>query len=302
MGMNKNLYVATNAEGVETTATGEIAWTLPRVGAAVITPGDVVRAPAGGELVLRRPVALLEALDERIFAAEAVDRADNRSETVTARSARLTAETPWGVDGAAHFALDCATHSLGAAAATALPDGSTLGDVVAEARVILDHTNPDGEERLGMLARFAALRRLRRLGSEVGDASLARMSRDLGDDLDALDDPAWTTLAACSEAVLAALEALRHLAMPRYARTREDPLDEHQAEAPSTPRALIPTPWGPITLGAEHHSPYQPAWAAARDAAARARESAADAGGPGAATAERAYQAALLERILAGRD
>ncbi|MGP8066297.1 MAG: hypothetical protein ACLP81_07970, partial [Acidimicrobiales bacterium] len=76
MGMNENLYVATNAEGVETTATGEITWTLPRVGAALITPGDVVRAPAGGELVLRRPVALLEALDERIFAAEAAERAD----------------------------------------------------------------------------------------------------------------------------------------------------------------------------------------------------------------------------------
>ncbi len=300
--MNENLYVPTNAEGVEMTATGEIAWALPRASDTTTSPGDVVHAVSGGRLVLRRPAALLEALDERIFAAEAIEGADDRAERVAAQSARLTAETAWGVDGAARFALDCAAHSLGAAAATALPDGSTLGDVVAEARVILDHTNPDGAERLGMLTRFAALRRLRRLGSEVGDASLARMSHDLGDDLDALDDPAWTTLAACSEAVLAALEALRHLAMPRYARTREEPLDEHQAEAPSTPRALIPTPWGPIALGAEHHSPYQPAWAAARDAAARARESAADTGGPGAATAERTYQAALLERILAGRD
>ena len=102
--------------------------------------------------------------------------------------------------------------------------------------------------------------------------------------------------------MLAALEALRHLAMPRYVRSREDPLDEHPTDAPSTGRAIIPTPWGPIVLGAEHRSPYEPAWAAARDAAMRARESAAGDQGPATEHAERAFQADRLERILLGRE
>jgi hypothetical protein len=300
--MNKQLYVATNAEGVEEAASGAVPWSLPRLGGDRTLPGDVTAPPEGGELVLYRLAALLEALDERIFFAEPVGESDDRVDTVGAQSARLTSETVWGVETAARFALDCAAHVLGEAASTALPDGSTLGDVVGEARVILDRTNPAGEERLGWLARLAALRRLRRLGSELGDVTLARLSGDLGSDLDALDDPAWTTIAACSEAVLAALEALRHLAMPRYVRSREDPLDEHPTDAPSTGRAIIPTPWGPIVLGAEHRSPYEPAWAAARDAAMRARESAAGDQGPATEHAERAFQADRLERILLGRE
>ena len=154
-----------------------------------------------------------------------------------------------------------------------------------------------------MLARFAALRRLRRLGSEVGDASLARMSRDLGDDLDALDDPAWTTLAACSEAVLAALEALRHLAMPRYRaapgrshstsirpkhRARHAPSSRHRgARSPSGP-STIP----PINPPGQRRATPRPAPGSRRLTP----------GTPGPPPPSRAYQAALLERILAGRD
>ena len=216
-------------------------------------------------------MALLEALDERIFAAEAAERADDRSETVSARSARLTAETAWGVDGAARFALDCAAHSLGAAAPTAFPDGSTLGDVVAEARVILDQTNPDGEERLGMLARFAGGAGC--AGSAPsGDASLAdRRPRERPRQA---RRPRLDDARGGSEAVLAALEALRP-SRCRATRTREEPLDEHQGR--SAEHAARPLPRhrrGRIVLGAEHHSPGLPAAAAARDAAARARESA----------------------------
>ena len=132
--MNKQLYVATNAEGVEQTASGAVLWGLPRPGGDRILPGEVTAAPEGGELVLYRPAALLEALDERIFVAEPVGETDDRVDTAGARAARLTSETAWGVETAARFALDCAAHVLGAAASTALPDGSTLGDVVAEAR------------------------------------------------------------------------------------------------------------------------------------------------------------------------
>jgi hypothetical protein len=298
--MDDHLYVATNAGGIEQTATGEIHWSLPAVAGGTTSPGEPTRPPSG-ELVLRRATALLDALDERIFLTEPIDEAHDAGDTVVAWSARLTAETAWGVYGAARFALECAAHVLGDAATTTLPDGSTLGEVVAQARVILERSSPEGEQRLGLLARFAAVRRLRRLGSELGDVSLATLSEDLGSDLDVLDDPAWTTIAACTEAVLAALEALRHLAMPRYVRSREEVLDEHPADTPSEPSAPIPTPWGPIALGAEHRSPYAPAWAAARDAAERARESAAVDQDPHSVGAERAYQAELLEAILADR-
>ncbi len=300
--MSECLYVATNAEGVETTATGEISWNLPEVTGDTTSPGQPTRPPSG-ELVLRRAAALLDALDQRIFFAEPLETTGETRDMVTAQSARLTAETAWGVEGAARFALDCASHVLDeATAATALPDGSRLGQVVAEARVILDRTSPESEQRLGLLARLAAVRRLHRLGGELGDEALAQLSGDLGSDLDALDDPAWTTIAACSEAVLAALEALRHLAMPRYARSREEAVDEHQAGEPGAPSAVIPTPWGPIALGAEHRSPYEPAWTAAREAAARARESASDGAGPKAEAAERTFQAELLKQALQDGD
>ncbi|MFZ0059224.1 MAG: hypothetical protein WAL35_04165, partial [Acidimicrobiales bacterium] len=73
---------------------------------------------------MRRSVALL---DERMFFAEPMGRADDTGDTVRTASARLTAETAWGVEAAARFALDGASHVLGGVAAAALPDGSTLG-------------------------------------------------------------------------------------------------------------------------------------------------------------------------------
>ena len=88
--------------------------------------------------------------------------------------------------------------------------------------------------------------------------------------------------------------------MPRDARSREEVLDEHPAGPPGVGSSFIPTPWGPIVLGVEHRSPYGPAWAAAREPAARARESAGDIRDPGDKNSERAYQADLLERILRG--
>ena len=116
----------------------------------------------------------------------------------------------------------------------------------------------------GAAGRLDARRRRRRgegdsRPHEPGRRTAARTAR-------ALDDPAWTTIAACSEAVLAALEALRHLAVPRDERSREEVLDEHPASPPGVGSSFIPTPWGPIALGAEHRSPYESAWAAARDA------------------------------------
>ena len=219
---------------------------------------------------------------------------------MTARSARLTSETSWGTAAAARFALECAAHALESAEETKLPDGTELSSIIDEARATLDRASTDGDERLGFLARLAAIRRLRKLGDEVSEAVLATMTTDLGEDVDALDDRAWTSLAACSEAVLAALEALRHVALPRYARSREEAVDEHPRGNPPVNVPIVMTPWGPIGLGAEHQSPYEPAWAEARDAAMRAREAAGDRGGDAAVKAERDFQAELLERILGG--
>jgi hypothetical protein len=93
--MNEHLSVATRADGVETTASGEIAWNLPAASGETTPPGEPTPVP-GGELVLRRSVALLDALDERIFFAEPMGRADDTGDTVRTASARLTAETAWG--------------------------------------------------------------------------------------------------------------------------------------------------------------------------------------------------------------
>lgn len=296
--MAEHLYVATGADGVERALTGEIAWQLPSAGDGKWTPGGAVTASSGA-LVLRRAHSLLEALDERVFHAEALTNARDEDDRVTASTARLTDETAWDVEAAARFALACAAHSLVGAKETSLPDGTDLVDVVAEAAGVLERAGSAGDERLGFLARLAAVRRLRRLRGELSDASLTKMTSDLGEDLDTLDDPAWTQIAACSEAVLAALEALRHVAAPRYVGSREETVDEHPDGAPGT-ASIVMTPWGPVALGAEHRSPYEPAWTEARDAAMRARESAEDRGGKSALNEESIFQATLLEAILEG--
>ena len=142
------------------------------------------------------------------------------------------------------------------------------------------------------------MRRLRRLSESLSDSVLAKTTADLGDDLDTVDDPSWATLAASEEAVLAALEAVRHVALPRYVNSREETVDEHPDDEPPTSNPIFVTPWGPVALGAEHLSPYEPAWAAARDAAMRAREAAHDRGGDAAEKAELTWQAARLEEVL----
>jgi len=296
--MADQLYVATGADGVEHTASGEIAWSLPRQEGDAITPGDPI-AVTSGELVLRRARSLLEGLEERIFQVEGLEGVSDHEDSVTATSARLSKETAWDDEAAARFAIGCAKHSLNEAPSLTLPDGTPLGEIVAEAAHVLESVGADGEERLGFLARISAVRRLRRLRGEVSDASLAQMTRDLGNDLDTLDDPAWVQIAACSEAVLAALEALRHVALPRYVHSREETVDEHPETAPVS-SSIVVTPWGPVALGAEHRSPYEPAWVEARDAATRAREAAEDRGGKSALNAEIGFQAKLLEAILEG--
>jgi hypothetical protein len=294
--MNDHLYVATGAGGVEHTAAGEIAWQLPDE--ATGTPGAETRD--GHPLVLRRAAALLDALDENIYRAEALGELKDSGDRVETTSARLVSKTRWDTVVAASFAIDCAEHALEGTEHLALPDGEELAPILAGARLVLEGDERGSDERLGFLARLAAVRRLRKLRASLSEAVFASTTSDLGDDFDALDDPKWATLAASEEAVLAALEAVRHVALPRYVRSREEAVDEHPGGEPPTSNPLFMTPWGPIAFGAEHQSPYVAAWTAARDAAVRAREAAHDRGGDEAQAAELNWQAGRLEEVLEG--
>lgn len=291
--MTDHLYVATSADGIEHTATGEIAWRLPDAKGA---PGATTTEPE--LLVLRRAAALLDALDEVVYRAEALGDQNDLGDRIETKSARLVAKTRWDTDVAARFAIDCAEHALEGAEHVALPDGEELAPILAGARLVLERDERGPDETLGFLARLAAVRRLRKVRDALSDAVLASTTADLGDDLDAVDDPKWATLAAGQEAVLAALEAVRHVALPRYVRSREEAVDEHPDDQPPTSNPQLMTPWGPIVFGAEHQSPYVAAWVAARDAAMRAREAAQDRGGDEAEAAELAWQASRLEEVL----
>lgn len=294
--MNDHVYVATGADGIEHTASGEVVWQLPDV--ATGAPGTETTAPV--PLVLRRTAALLDALDEHVYRAEAVGENRDLGDRIETTRARLVSKAHWDTDSAARFAIDCAAHALEGAEHLALPDGEELAPILAGARLVLDRDEREPDEHLGFLARLAAVRRLRKVRDSLSGAVLASTTADLGDDLDAVDDPEWATLAASQEAVLAALEAVRHVALPRYVRSREEAVDEHPHDEPPTSNPLVMTPWGPIAFGAEHVSPYVPAWTAARDAAMRAREAAHDRGGGDAEAAELSWQADRLGEVLEG--
>ena len=60
------------------------------------------------------------------------------------------------------------------------------------------------------------------------------------------------------------------------------------------------SPWGNFAVGAEREPTYVPTSLLAKEAARRARETAADREGEAAGTAETAWQVALLESVLGG--
>jgi hypothetical protein len=301
--MTANLYVATDSTGVQHAGGAAVRWHLPTADGAA----EVTTAPEGSTLVLCSATALLDELGDRIYLAEPTAGATDVDADGVARvlAARLLAETSWSVERAAQFALDCAEHVLGDAAGAVLPGGATLGDVIVDARSVLERSSDAAETRLGTLARLWALHRLRRQGEKIGDLAFGTLAEDRVADLDALDDPAWATAATVRDAVLGAVEALRHVALPRHVAASEATyeLAASTGDTPSTPSAPIVTPWGTITVGAEHRRSDEPAWIAARDTASRARDAARDRGGEDADRAELAFQAEQLERLLssAGR-
>jgi hypothetical protein len=294
--MSDQLYVSTDAHGVQRVDEGDVVWGLP---SPIGAPGEVTTGKA--PLVLRDAQALLDDLGERIFLAEPVSDVATADEAgiVVTGTARLLAETAWGVERAAEFALDCAEHVLGDSADAVLPNGATLGAVVADARQVLERSSDAAEKHLGVLARLAAARRLRQRGELLGDLAIEALEDDLTTAMDALDDPAWATVATVRDAVLGAVEAVRHLALPRYIEARERAYEEDSEGADGkreTPAGILMTPWGPITLGAEHQPGYAPAWVAARDTALRARDAVRAQGGDEGT--ERSWQSQRLVELL----
>jgi hypothetical protein len=291
------LYVTTDASGLEHRGGEKIKWPIDLDG------GDAaeVVAPAGTPLVLRRAASLLDVLDEVVFVAHAGDgvvRELDADGAAQVTSARLVRRTAWDEAAAAGFALDCTEHVIGDAATVELPGGHLLGDVLIDARRFLERAaGPD--EHLGLLARLATARRLRRANESVGRVALGLSMEDLRNDLDATLDPAWTTAAAVEDAVLATLEAIRHVALPRYAALREATAnDQASDDGERVDSGVWVTAWGPFLTGAEHESPYLPAALSAREAALRARETVRSRGGGVAEEAERRYQAELLREYL----
>ena len=297
--MSDALYVATDREGIGRALDADVKWDLPTITNGSWTPGEPTISK-GAPLVLRNIASLLDALDEEIFVAEALEKTKDAENpgTVLTKSARLSSKTSWDTEAAAHFALDCAEHVSHDVAEVRLPDGTSLGDVIAQARKVLETLESDDAHNLSLIARLSAARRLRKRGAEIGDFARELLAEDVQSNVNALDDPAYTAMAALVDAVLGAVEAIRSLALPRYVHSREEPIDEHSVgEASSIPRILT-TPWGPIAIGAEHRSPYAPSWAAARDAAGRARDAMIDRSGREAGEKERSWQARRLEGYL----
>ena len=285
-------FVATDADGLQHHDGHRRRWPLPVREGAVWQPGDVVEPDEHGAPVVLDAGQLLDQLGECVFVAEPAGDAG---------AARLVAGTSWSEKEAAAFALDCVEHILenvpGSADAE-LPGGGTLGVIIASARQYLETGAGIDTHRLGLVSRLAAARRLRRESTAIGDAAFAAATQAEGQGLDILSDPAWETLAAARDAVLAAVEAVRHVALPFLA-DRETRRYEAREEHKAADVDQVDTPWGRFAVGGAGPK-YAPSWVAARDAAERSRQAAADLNGPAAGEAECSWQIGrLVERLSA---
>jgi hypothetical protein len=289
-------FVATDETGVERMSGDSIRWTVPSDDGAAIA----LTRPDGLRIVLREPVALLDTLDDVIWIAEPDDgvTATDVDGEFSTHSARLVRRTAWDQTAAARFAIDCAEHAIGRAAEVELPNGQKIADVLAAARAFLDSATDPGTH-LGPLARLATIRRLKRENRLVTDLAYGLSMEDINNELDTTLDAAWTSAASVADSLFAALEALRHLAFPRYVGARENLAVEqgNHHEDDAVPPSILTTPWGAISIGGDHESPYLPAAVAAREAALRAREAVRDRDGADGERAERAWQAERLRAL-----
>lgn len=292
-------YVLTDRLGVQRAPGGGVRWDLTK-GA----PAD--DAHSGGiELVTAE--LLLDRLDERIFLAEAEGPESPGDEpgVVVAARARLVGELAFDASHAAAFALDVCEHAFADEQDLALPRGRNLGAVLSEARAALASADATNAGMFASVARLGRVRHLQRTRAALESAALGVAREDERDDLDLVDDPAWATLAALGEAVLATLEALRHAVAPRLtgALDAEDEriADEHRRSGLGLPTQIVdlPTPWGNLVIGGERMPENPAAQRCAADAADRAVQAVLDRDGPEAAAAERRWQRERLAARLA---
>lgn len=299
--MADRLYLATDRAGIERTDTGARQWAVPtgdadppsgpQMPTPTVDPDDPGNPPAPSVGAVQGLSAdrLLDHLDERIFLLEPAG-----SEGLV-----LVAETSWSPIVAARFALDCLDHAFDNQLDLELPRGTTLGAVLTEARDALEHAGREEQGAFAFVRRLARLRHLRRTRELVGTTTFGLAKEDERDDLDLLDDPAWATLAALGEGLLAASEALRLAVAPRYAHATEDEgRGLSEADEPRFGMLDLQTPWGPLTVGAEKLPAHEPAARSAGEAAERARQAVTDRDGAEAGAVERTWQAVRLESLL----
>jgi hypothetical protein len=285
------LFVPTDRNGRQFHDGEETVWSFPSRaedgdgGTAV--PGAVKQPPASGQVVLLDLDGLLEELGERIFVA-----------TGSGLSPKLVSETAWSLSAAANFALDCAEHVIANAGSVALASGETLADAIAAARRWLQDASGAETGLLARLSRLATLRRLRHQAGEVADAAFDVAIDAEAADEDIFDDPRWTAIAAVRDAVLAAIEAVRHDTFPHISDASSAASESERREGVQSPPTVVDTPWGPFR--STHTSAVVPAWVAATEAAERARQAATDAAGADATASERAWQRDRLAQVLRG--
>jgi len=280
-------FVPTDADGVQRSTGVEVRWPLPTPDGARFEPGAVLDTSGAEEPVLLSSAELLDHLDARVFLAEQVGEG---------RAARLIAPTKWSESVAARFSLDCVGHVLarvGDAASTVLTTGMTLAEVLENADTYLERGTGEDGARFGTFARIAAAHRLKRAGDQIGSAAFAEALRAESADEEVLDDPVWDTLAACRDAVLAVVDAVRHVSAPMLAE-----LDGHGAGGSGKSAGIqsVETPWGAMSVGGGRK--YVASHVAARDAAERARTAIGEVEGPDAEHEELEWQRRRLEELL----
>lgn len=289
------LYVATNADGRQLrVANGGAAdqWPLPDAEAGA--PGERVDA----DVLLFDAEGLLGQLDERIWTAEPLGdtQPGEPAHSVRASAARLVGPTPWGGFAAANFALDCAGHVLGDSADIVLSGGKTVGEALADARQALEGREVAAGGPVVRVRDLALCWRLRREGKSIGDVAFAELAKDLSADVEAMDDPVWTAIAAARDALLAAVEAVQHAVFPHVTEFEGNHYEKVERDSDVTSRS-VPAPFATITFHKDRPS-WVPAWVAADDAAERARQAAKEAGGDEAGEAELAWQVSRLRTAL----
>src|SRR6202023_2806867 len=128
----------------------------------------------------------------------------------------------------------------------ALPDGTRLAKAIADARYALDGLISDDKESLGYLGRLAALHRLRRDRENVSDVSLGLLVDANLKDMDALDDASYASVVPVVDAVLAAIEALRHHLVPHFETARDESKEHTDLDriSPLKIPTVEPTPFG----------------------------------------------------------